>query len=229
MRVAQGKVKEIQIDSNGYRMAVIECPSQVTPAPGQYLLAHAPGDRGAPLAEPLFLRRVRQDGFHSLFPIPLAWEPGEQLELRGPQGRGFELKAGMQNLAAVALGNTIPHLLALMDQAVAQGCSVALFAEDTLPRLPSAIEAHQLDGFKELLGWMQQVVISVPLERLTTLRRCLGFLKVDHMPCPTQILTLAPMPCGGMADCGVCAVPSRTGWLLACKDGPVFDLDSLDW
>jgi NAD(P)H-flavin reductase len=40
---------------------------------------------------------------------------------------------------------------------------------------------------------------------------------------------MAAMPCSGLADCGVCAVPARRGYKLACKDGPVFDLDELDW
>jgi hypothetical protein len=32
-----------------------------------------------------------------------------------------------------------------------------------------------------------------------------------------------------MADCGVCGVKGRRGWRLACKDGPVFDLNDLEW
>jgi NAD(P)H-flavin reductase len=35
------------------------------------------------------------------------------------------------------------------------------------------------------------------------------------------------MPCGGVADCGACAVETRLGWKLACEDGPVFDLIDL--
>jgi NAD(P)H-flavin reductase len=42
-------------------------------------------------------------------------------------------------------------------------------------------------------------------------------------------LILAPMPCAGLAECGACAVPARSGWKLACLDGPVFDLRALDW
>ena len=35
------------------------------------------------------------------------------------------------------------------------------------------------------------------------------------------------MPCGGAAECGICAVPFGRGWKLACKDGPVFELNPL--
>jgi dihydroorotate dehydrogenase electron transfer subunit len=38
-----------------------------------------------------------------------------------------------------------------------------------------------------------------------------------------QILIHTPVPCGGVAECGVCAVTSKSGWKLACRDGPVFD------
>ena len=42
-----------------------------------------------------------------------------------------------------------------------------------------------------------------------------------------QALIVTPMPCGGIAECGVCAVTVRRGWKMACKDGPVFDLKEL--
>jgi NAD(P)H-flavin reductase len=32
-----------------------------------------------------------------------------------------------------------------------------------------------------------------------------------------------------MAECGACAVPSRHGYKLACSDGPVFPLHTLEW
>ena len=33
---------------------------------------------------------------------------------------------------------------------------------------------------------------------------------------------------GGQGECGVCAVRTRSGWSLACKDGPVYDLAELE-
>jgi NAD(P)H-flavin reductase len=37
------------------------------------------------------------------------------------------------------------------------------------------------------------------------------------------VLLRTQMPCGALAECGVCAVRTRGGWKMACKDGPVFD------
>ena len=39
-----------------------------------------------------------------------------------------------------------------------------------------------------------------------------------------QALVTLPMPCGGLGECGACAVPIRRGWKLACQDGPVLDV-----
>ncbi|MEI6290416.1 MAG: hypothetical protein WCP19_08295, partial [Chloroflexota bacterium] len=42
-----------------------------------------------------------------------------------------------------------------------------------------------------------------------------------------QVLVRTPLPCGGIAACGVCAVHltgSSRDYRLACKDGPVFQL-----
>jgi len=42
-----------------------------------------------------------------------------------------------------------------------------------------------------------------------------------------QVLVRTPVPCGGIAECGVCAVTLKSEWKLACKDGPVFDWGEL--
>jgi dihydroorotate dehydrogenase electron transfer subunit len=38
---------------------------------------------------------------------------------------------------------------------------------------------------------------------------------------------MTEMPCGGLGDCGVCALTSGRAWKLACQDGPVFDIHEL--
>ena len=42
-----------------------------------------------------------------------------------------------------------------------------------------------------------------------------------------QVLLHTPVPCGGVAECGVCAVTLRSGWALACREGPVFALSEV--
>ncbi|RJP52132.1 MAG: hypothetical protein C4586_03360, partial [Anaerolineaceae bacterium] len=42
-----------------------------------------------------------------------------------------------------------------------------------------------------------------------------------------QVLVRAPMPCGALAECGICALTLRREWKLICKDGPVFTMKDL--
>jgi dihydroorotate dehydrogenase electron transfer subunit len=43
-----------------------------------------------------------------------------------------------------------------------------------------------------------------------------------------QVLIAPPMPCG-LGTCGACHLKAKRGWRCACTDGPVFDLDELEW
>jgi dihydroorotate dehydrogenase electron transfer subunit len=62
------------------------------------------------------------------------------------------------------------------------------------------------------------------------LRKSLQLRAHEYLPCPAQVLVTSPMPCGGIAECGVCALPLRKkGYVLTCKDGPVFNLNQLRW
>jgi hypothetical protein len=79
------------------------------------------------------------------------------------------------------------------------------------------------------VSWADLLVIDLPNERLPVLRNDLGLGPYDRIPIPVQALIAIPMPCGGLADCGVCAVPAVKGYKLACKDGPVFDLHEIAW
>ena len=90
---------------------------------------------------------------------------------------------------------------------------------------PAELEIFPLEALPEALAWADFLALDVPLGRLADLPRVLG--TAGRLSCAAQALVDAPFPCGGIADCGVCAVRTRRGWRLACKDGPVFDLAEL--
>lgn len=228
MRTYIGRIKEVRLDGEGVA-GWIACPLGAIPSPGQYLLARAPIEVDAPLAVPLFAGEVFPQGFLALPPLPASWVPGTRLELRGPLGRGFDLPANSRRLALVALGDSVARLSPLVAPALAQGAAIALFTNASLPALPAAIESYPLGALPEALSWPDFLAMDIPVEALPGLRTRLGLGVQDPLPCPAQALILTAMPCGGVAECGVCAVPARRGWKMACKDGPVFDLDTLDW
>jgi len=219
-----GRVKELRSDGSGDSAAWIACPPGAVPGAGRYLLAV---DGEAVLPHPLFLSEIAQDGFLAASGVPANWAPGTLLRLRGPLGQGFSVPEAARRLALAALGLTSARLLPLADLALRRGVSVALFCDGSPPPLPAAVEINPLNALPEALSWADFLALDLPLEMLPGLRASLGLDHLARLSCPGQVLVFGPMPCGGLADCGVCAVPVRRGYLLACKDGPVVDLKEL--
>ena len=99
-----------------------------------------------------------------------------------------------------------------------------LFTDAELPRLPTQVEANPLDALPDALSWADFLALDGPPDTLEGL----GKILKGTIRCPAQILVHIPMPCGGMADCGVCAVRTKKNkYKLACVDGPVFDLSEI--
>ncbi|MBN2503520.1 MAG: hypothetical protein JXB38_22275, partial [Anaerolineales bacterium] len=162
--------------------------------------------------------------------IPENWSPGTTLQLSGPLGKGFQLPERLHRLALVALAESAARLLPLAQLGLARGAEVALFTDLPLPQLSSDVEALPLKSLTESRAWADFMALDLRLEDLGNLRNWLGLQVNDRLSCPAQALIVAPMPCGGVGECAVCAVPTRRGkWKLACKDGPVFDLNKLNW
>jgi hypothetical protein len=224
MRTYQGRVAELQLDPAGRRAARIACPPQAVPAAGQYLLGM---DEKRLLGMPLFQEGPALNGFLAAAPLPDSWAPGTPLRLYGPLGRGFRLPPGIARLALVAAGDGAARLMPLAREALKQNAAVTLYAEGMLPDLPLSVEAYPLAAAGEAAGWADFVAVEIPQLALPELGRLLGLEAGRHLPVSGQALVLGPMPCGGLADCGVCGLMARRSWKLACKDGPVFDLRDL--
>lgn len=224
MRMHSGWIREIRMDSNGAASAWIACPARAVPVPGAYLLGSGEWDV---LPVPLFLEASAEGGFIAAPPLPRSWEPGLSLDLRGPLGRGFNLPQGLSRLGLAAFGETASRLLPLIEQALRRGAAVSLFTDLPVVDLPSAVEINPLGSLPDGLAWADFLALDMPLPRLAELDGSLGLTGQRRLPCPGQALLLAAMPCGGLADCGVCAVQIGRSWKLACKDGPVFNLEEL--
>lgn len=229
VQVEVGHIKEILVDGRGNHSIKVTCPPGVIPSAGQYSLAWSQSDPDAVLGIPLFLARVEQDGFLSAAGTPEYWQPGTQLALRGPLGRGFTLRDDIKNLILVAMGIVIDRLLPVVEHGLEHNVAVALFTDCHLPNTSSALEVSPLQDLPGAIDWAELLCIDIPLDRLPILRDILGLKYGSQLPCPAEALIFAPVPCAGLADCGVCAVPARRQWKFACKDGPVFKLDQIQW
>ena len=224
MRWHTGWVREVHGDGSGHPAALISCPPAAIPSAGRYVLA---ADKDSILPFPLFTSQVVDDGFLCAPPIPGTWYPGISLSLRGPLGHGFSIPEGIQRLALAAFGDTTARLLPLIHTAIRRNISVAVFAESTLSLLPSEVEVNLLGAVSEALSWADFLIVDLPVDALPRLLAALGVDHTDRIPCPGQALVIIPMPCGGVAECGVCALPAGKGWKLMCRDGPVVDLKEL--
>lgn len=213
---------------DGCRYVRVSCPSNLIPSPGQYLLAGDGSD--APLPVPLFHTDSAPQGFvHrtastlvAAGPVPGSWRPGLELHLRGPLGRGFTLPASARKVGLVAFDDSPARLKGLIRPALKQEAAVVLLCNSAPEDLPDDVEVQPLSALSEIVEWADYLACDVAREKLNQLREHLG--KLNQLPAgkESQVLIRTPVPCGGLADCGVCAVSLKSDWRLACKDGPVF-------
>ncbi|MPZ24697.1 MAG: dihydroorotate dehydrogenase electron transfer subunit [Dehalococcoidia bacterium] len=165
---------------------------------------------------------------------------GDQVFTHGPLGRGFEIRESSSNLLLVAGGIGIAPLAWLAEEGVRRGKNVTLLlgarnASLVYPAelLPPEVEIvvstddgsagrHGLvsEAFAEYLMWCDQAFACGPnpmFRALAEVRRQSGVRK------PAQILMEERMCCG-TGICYSCAVFTRKGVRLVCKDGPMFEI-----
>lgn len=219
-------LQSITLETPHQRGATLACPRGLLPEPGQYWLAHAPA-LDEPLPTPLFASKITSEGIHLAPPLPAGWMAGMEIAVRGPLGKGFRLPTLARRVALLALDETPHRLLPLMDVALAQGAAVTLYASFIPRDLPDEVEVLPPDLAPEARGWADFLALDVPLDMMKQVPARLGIKPFEPLGCLAQALIYTPMPCGGIAECSVCAVSFGRGWKLACKDGPVFDLKPL--
>jgi hypothetical protein len=207
----------------GLRSAYIVCETALIPAPGRYLLAHEDGS-DKQLATELFAAEYRSNGFVAAPPIPREWGPGSVLDLRGPLGNGFELPPGSRRVALIAFDDDPRRLLPLAEAAVRQDAAVALVCGNPPSDLPLQVEVHPPRALAEVCAWSDYAAFDVERESVPALVHALIGTGSPLAGAGGQALVRAPMPCGGLAECGICTVRTTRGAQLACVDGPVFDI-----
>jgi dihydroorotate dehydrogenase electron transfer subunit len=224
MHTAKGQVVELTLE-NGLRHARISCSANLIPSPGQYLLASDASD--SPLPVPIFYTNSAPQGFIAAAPLPDSWNPGHEIYLRGPLGRGFTLPLSARKVGLVAFDDAPSRLGGLIALALKQEAAVVLVCDFAIDTLPDDVEVQPMSALIEILEWADYLAFDVARENLSGLRESLGSMKQAWAWKEAQVLIRTPMPCGGVADCGICAVTLKPGWKMACKDGPVFDLDEI--
>ena len=229
MYIGKGRVVELILES-GFRHARISCAGNLIPSPGQYLLAGI-ASQSDPLPVSLFSTEFATESgnmppplqyFIASAPIPENWTPGTELTLRGPLGRGFLLPSSARKVALVAFDDSPARLQGLMRSALKQGAGVTLVCNSNESHVPDEVEVLPLSALGEVAAWADYVAFDVARENLFELKEMMGAQNQKSVRGEAQVLVRTSMPCGGVAECGVCAVTLKSGWKMACKDGPVF-------
>jgi len=166
---------------------------------------------------------------------------GDTVDVLGPLGHGFDVRA--DDLLLVAGGMGIAPLVALADGAAAAGARVTLIlgapTRDALypaDLLPSQIKLHlatedgsagekamATDLLPGLASRADQIFACGPLAMYQAMSSH-NSLKGK----PVQVSLEARMGCG-FGVCLGCAIETRQGMKLVCRDGPVFELEDIVW
>jgi dihydroorotate dehydrogenase electron transfer subunit len=215
-----------KILEGGLTGGVVSCPVKLVPPPGQYLLAHELPSVD-PLPVPVFMTASHPVGFLAAAPLPEHWAPGTKLSLRGPLGRGFDPPGGARRVALMALGSVTGRLLPLMRSALEDGAAVVLVVQTIPGDIPAEVEIRPTSAAPEVAAWADYLAIDLERDSLPEVLAVFSGQARKNLPSMAQVLVSTDMPCGGLGECGVCAVRTRKGWKLACKHGPVFALSEL--
>lgn len=226
MATGEGTVIELRLEADGLS-GRIACPPGLLPAAGQYITASGP-DPTEPLPLVIFPTQVESEALRAPAPLPATWSAGTRLALRGPLGRGFQLPLTARRVALASLDGNPACLLPLADLALSRRAAVAIYANIIPAGLPEEVEVLPVDLLPEAPAWADFLALAARPADTPRLRARLGLKPFQHPACTTQVLVVAPMPCGGLAECGVCSVSTRKGWLQTCTDGPVFDYGQLE-
>lgn len=225
MHTGKGQVVELVLE-NGHRQARIACAADLIPSPGQYLLGGTASSID-PLPVSLYSTESTPRGFIAATPIPETWIPGSELALRGPLGQGFEMPPSARKVALVPFDDSSARLRGLIQPALVQGAAVVLLSDSDGEHLPDEVEVQPLSALEDILSWADYIAFDVSRESLPELRERLRGKNQSSGKGEAQVLIYAPAPCGGVAECGVCAVTLKSGWRMACKDGPVYGLGEI--
>ena len=225
MRQYKIRLDGITLSPSGLEVAYLAYTDGLTLRPGQPVLAYKPGD-WQPLRKVLFPIQIASAGFIADVAPEATWRNGDTLVTYGPLGKGFTPSASAKKWLLASFHSSPDKVLALIQPGLEGGAALALFANRLPTNLPPQVE--WVESLEEALAWADYLALDLPLNMLSSLGDRLGLSPGDRFPYTAQVLINQALPCG-IGTCHACAIKSRQGWALACKEGPVFELNQLEF
>jgi dihydroorotate dehydrogenase electron transfer subunit len=248
------KVCQAECLADGLYRIQMQAPAlSAKAAPGQFV--HIACGEGNMLRRPISICDVRGDIMTIVFAVKgegTRWlakrKIGEELDVLGPLGHGFDLSALGSRPVFIGGGIGVPPMLYALKAAKAQGCqpevilgfrnkSAVILQQEFEREAPTFITtddgSYGTAGFvsdilQQRLGEYTSVCCCGPKKMLQTLA---GLAEGAGIPC--QVSMEERMGCG-IGACLVCACALKgkgeeTRYGHVCKDGPVFDSKEVVW
>jgi dihydroorotate dehydrogenase electron transfer subunit len=240
--------------ASGVGLVVLHAPRTAeTVRPGQFVHLRISRDSAALLRRPFSVHRVSGERIEILYQVlgtgtRLLAErtAGEEMDLLGPLGHGWEIAPGTAHALLVAGGLGAAPLGMLAEELAARGvavtvaagapCEERLLARELFESVARRVELATDDGScgtpglvtgvcKKLLADDAFDVVYTcgpePMQRIVA-------AQAGEAGVPCQVSLERLMACG-IGACLSCIVQTSAGLKKACVDGPVFDAASLIW
>ena len=220
------------------------------------ILCREPGTFDPMLRRPFSVMRAnRESGELSVLVRPYgrgsgwldAQKIGTEIDVLGLLGNTYTVNPTTTNLLMVAGGVGAAPLVMLAEEAVANGRNVTYLMgaanEDALlpsSQLPEAVEyvVATEDGSRGYQGfvtdlvpnyarWADQVFSCGPEPMFRALRNAISPHRIGGKP-PVQVSMERTMACG-VGACLGCVVETKRGMTTSCIEGPVYDMDMVQW
>lgn len=240
--------------ARGVGLVVLHAPRTAeTVRPGQFMHLRIDRNSSSLLRRPFSVHRVRGERIEILYQVLGAGtrmlaerSAGEEMDLVGPLGHGWDIPPGVARALLVAGGLGVAPLGMLAEELAEQGVAVTvavgapseerLLARELFESVARRVEVATDDGSCGTQGFVTGVCENLladeaidvvytcgpePMQRIVAAQAATA-----GVGCQVSLERL--MACG-IGACLSCVVRTSEGLKRACVDGPVFDAATLSW
>ena len=223
--------------------------------PGQFVKIKVNNSNKPLLGRPFSVHKIGNDKIEILYKIVgeatrilSTKKTGNVLDILGPLGNGFDVRRSGTAIL-VGGGHGVAPLAELVKNFIKHKTKPAIFigaqtkehivCDKEFKKLGAQVHVTTEDGSKGCKGLVTELlknkITGKSLKKLVTIYACgpkpmlaaVGKLAKQYkIPC--QVSLEEYMACG-IGTCLGCAVKTRSGYKMVCKDGPVFDAKEIVW
>lgn len=220
--------------------------------PGQFFNIRITKKHEPFLRRPFGAHKIKKNGIEILYKVVgkatkvlSQKEKGEFLDILGPLGNGFTIKKN-ETAFLVGGGHGVAPLYALSEKLLKSSCEVRAFigawskehvvCDKELKKIGTKVYVATDDGSKGYKGLVTNLLKkNLKNNNKSTIYACgpkpmlkaiAKLSKSYKIPC--QLSLEEYMACG-IGTCLGCAVKTKDGYKMVCKDGPIFDAKDIIW